>query len=120
MARVRKINQNVEMTQNDYVEFVFTTYDLDGNKVDISGAVIVYEVNNGPHSVAALFSKSVGAGVTIAADQVANKGEWTVIIDPGDTVDLEGKLWHEAYISLGGKPVTAMDGDFKVVASRQR
>lgn len=68
--------------------------DEEGDAVDITGFGIEWQVKTGtgvvdPPSI----SKSVGSGITITPDQVANKGEATLEINPTDTSSLAAAIY---------------------------
>lgn len=90
-AVAQPINPFYKGEDRTYTIFVV---DEEEDAVDITGFGIEWEVktNTGVADPAAI-AKSVGSGITIAPDQVANKGEATLEINPSDTSSLAAGLY---------------------------
>lgn len=100
---------------------VVTVVDPAGATVDLTGTTIRFMVkrNRDAADAAAVISKSIGAGVTLASPQTgATKGVAYIAIDPADSAPLNAShryVWElEATDSVG--VITLAGGTFAVQA----
>ena len=118
-------NQNVELYQGDYAIMYVTVFDRNNARVELSTGTMsyLYHVTRHQRNPSELFAKTLGNGISIDPVQSGStKGLMYIEIDPDDTVNLEGKLYHEAKINdLSGVPASrprvVMTGDFTVLVS---
>lgn len=118
-------NQDVELYQGDYAIMYVTVFDRLNQRVQLSTGTMtyLYHVTRHQRNPSPLFTKTLGAGISIDADQTgSNRGLMYIEIDPSDTSQFEGKLYHECKITdLGGTPANRprviMNGDFTVLVS---
>lgn len=74
--------------------YIIKVVDADGDRVDITGFGVEFEVKTAAGATGQpAIAKSVGSGITIAPDQVANKGEATLVLVPADTSALAPRLY---------------------------
>jgi hypothetical protein len=74
--------------------YTILVVDEDGERVDITGFSIEFEVKvTAGAADPADIAKSVGSGIVIDPDQVNNKGEATLSIDPSDTNTLAARVY---------------------------
>ncbi|MCK5547832.1 MAG: hypothetical protein KAI64_02375 [Thermoplasmata archaeon] len=118
-------NQDVELFQSDYAIMYVTVFDRLNARVQLSTGTMtyLYHVTRHQRNPTPLFTKTLGAGISIAPDQTGStRGLMYVEIDPADTAAFEGKLYHECKITdLGGVPASrprvVLTGDFTVLVS---
>ena len=87
--------------------------------LDLSGQTATFTVRLRPEDtdpIPGLIVKTVGSGIVIL-DQVTNKGELQVQIDPADTVSLAAmRYYYDLVVSIAGfDKGVVLPNDFKVV-----
>lgn len=97
------ITQPITIFKGEDKTYTIRVVDDAGDPVDISGFTVEFEVKTAvgladPASIA----KAVGSGIVIAPDQVANKGEATLTIDPADTNTLTALIYKYDLIVIDG------------------
>ncbi len=117
--------QNFKFHAGDVRKLRFTVYKEDplnpgkpdlNNPVDLTGATIKWALANFKTDAAPLFTKSTGSGITIVAP--ATNGVFDVALDKADTVNLNGKLFHEAeVVEASGDDSTVATGTVTVEAT---
>ncbi len=118
-------NQNVELYQGDYAIMYVTVFDRLNNRVELNtgSMTYLYHVTRHQRNPNPLFTKTLGSGISIDPVQSGStKGLMYIEIDPNDTPQYEGKLYHEAKITdLSGtppqRPRVVMNGDFTVLVA---
>lgn len=102
-----------------------TVFDRLNARVELSTGTMtyLYHVTRHQRNPDPLFTKTLGDGISIDPVQSGTtKGLMYIEIDPADTLQFEGKLYHECKITdLGGvpspRPRVVMNGDFTVLVS---
>ena len=97
------ISQPLQMFKGEDRTFTILVVDEEGERADITGYAIEFEVKIAdgaadPPDIA----KSVGSGITINPDQVANKGEATLQINPTDTNSLAARVYRYDLVVIDG------------------
>lgn len=88
----------------------------DGEAVNIAGAAIVFTVKENIEDSATLFSRSVGSGIIIDADQVNNKGKYQLSLIPSNTDNLDpGTYEFDIQLTLSGKEQTIARGTLEAL-----
>lgn len=111
--------QPLEFFAGDYRRIIVTTYQSGTTtKLNITGFNIKWRLCTSPRGEV-IVEKTVGFGITIDPDQDANKGQWTLVLEEQDTMDLVGPAYyHEAVMDDGtGKPTVVMFGPVTINSS---
>ena len=93
------IQQPRSMFKGEDRTYTLTVVDVNGDRVDITGFVIEFEVKPAAGDPdAPTIAKSIGSGITIAPNQDlpedgGNRGEATIEIDPSDTNGLTAQIY---------------------------
>lgn len=111
-------NPTIEIFSGDTKRLTYTVKDSAGVVIDISGGAFRWALSRlkpdetTPVPVGdALFTKSVGSGITITDGP---NGELRVDLAPADTEDLTGSHYHELEMILGGSTSTVAYGQMDI------
>lgn len=91
-----------------------TVRDPQGAVVDITGKAITWALSPTVNSSSNLIDKTVGDGLTIINGAA---GRYNVLLNPIDTVDLQGSYYHESLLDDNGTISTIMAGKAQILAT---
>lgn len=98
----------ISITRGDDLDLVLTVTDDEDAREDITGAAITVTVTQTPGG-AALFTKTVGSGVTLRAQAGDTLGQADIAISSANLTAPAGLYWIEVVIVLGGKRQTLVE-----------
>jgi hypothetical protein len=99
------------MTQGDTLALDFDSVDEAGDVVSLIGATIRWQLSKASRKTA-LISKEIGAGITVTD---AAGGLYTVLLEPVDTLDLQGTFYYEVeVVDADGRVSTVRRGEIEI------
>lgn len=98
-------DQNFEMFEGDTKDIVVTVTDSAGAAVDLTGAVIAWQMARTARSATPAVAKSVGSGIVITD---APGGICTISLDSSDTGGLSGDFYHELEVTDAQANITTV------------
>jgi len=114
-------NQDVEMAQGDYKVMKVTVYNRLKQIIPLNTGTMTasYVATSVQNSRTALISKSTAdGGIYFGENHTGSvEGLMYIQLDPDDSVNLSGMLWHEARIVENGLPNIVLTGELNVLVS---
>ncbi len=108
---------DLQVTRGDNITWEDTVQNIeDSVAVDITGAALTFSVKVDVEDPVALFTRTVGDGIVINADQVTNKGKYQLSLVPSNTSALKfGTYEYDIQITLSGKVGTISRGEIEIM-----
>ena len=107
----------LQVHQDRHITWEMTSENVeDDTAVDITGAIIIFSVKSKVSDTSEIFSRTVGDGIVIDADQINNKGKFQLSLIPNNTNLMSpGKYQMEIKITLSGKENTSARGVLEIL-----